>query len=126
MGDRRVVVTGVGLVSALGIGTQATWEAVCAGRSGITAITRFDASEFSTRIAGEVKGFAPLDFIQKKDIKKMDVFIQYAIAASEFALRDAGLKTELTTGKPFPPRRTGGRGAEGHGGTGHVGTGARI
>ena len=59
MEDRRVVVTGVGLVSALGIGTQATWEAVCAGRSGITAITRFDVSEFSTRIAGEVKGFRP-------------------------------------------------------------------
>ena len=98
MGDKRVVVTGVGLVSSLGIGTQATWEAVCAGRSGITAITRFDASKFSTRIAGEVKGFAPLEFIEKKDIKKMDVFIQYAIAASEFALCDAGLKTDQPLG----------------------------
>ena len=115
MGDRRVVVTGVGLVSALGIGTQATWEAVCAGRSGITGITRFDASEFSTRIAGEVKGFAPLDFIQKKDIKKMDVFIQYAIAASEFALRDAGLKTDRPLGS-----RTGVFIASGIGGFGTI------
>ena len=98
--DKRVVVTGVGLVSSLGIGTQATWEALCAGRSGISTITRFDASEFTTRIAGEVKGFAPLEFIDKKDIKKMDVFIQYAIAASEFALCDAGLKTN----QPLGPR----------------------
>ena len=96
--DRRVVVTGVGLVSSLGIGTQATWEALCAGRSGIRTITRFDASQFSTRIAGEVKGFSPLEFIDKKDIKKMDVFIQYAIAASEFALCDAGLKTNQPLG----------------------------
>ena len=96
--DRRVVVTGVGLVSSLGIGTQATWEALCAGRSGISTITRFDASQFSTKIAGEVKGFAPLEFIDKKDIKKMDVFIQYAIAASEFAVCDAGLKTNQPLG----------------------------
>ena len=96
--DKRVVVTGVGLVSSLGIGTQATWEALCAGRSGISTITRFDASKFTTQIAGEVKGFAPLEFIEKKDIKKMDVFIQYAIAASEFALCDAGLKTNKPLG----------------------------
>jgi 3-oxoacyl-[acyl-carrier-protein] synthase II len=89
--SRRVVVTGVGLVSPLGIGTQANWEALCAGRSGIGPITRFDASQFSSRIAGEVKDFDPLQFVEKKDVKKMDVFIQLAIAASQFAVDDAGL-----------------------------------
>ena len=98
MSDRRVVVTGVGLVSSVGIGTQPTWEALRAGRSGIGSITRFDASRFAVRIAGEVKGFDPLNFIDKKDIKKMDIFIQYAIAASEFALCDAGLKTDQALG----------------------------
>jgi 3-oxoacyl-[acyl-carrier-protein] synthase II len=90
MANRRVVVTGIGLVSSLGIGTAANWRALTAGQSGIATITKFDAQAFSTRIAGEVKGFDPLDFIEKKDVKKMDVFIQYAIAASQFALDDAG------------------------------------
>ena len=90
--SRRVVVTGVGLVSPLGIGTEANWEALCAGQSGIGPITRFDASQFSARIAGEVKHFDPLQFVDKKDVKKMDVFIQYAIAASQFAVDDANLK----------------------------------
>jgi 3-oxoacyl-[acyl-carrier-protein] synthase II len=79
-------------VSSLGIGTEENWKALCAGRSGIGSITRFDASQFSTRIAGEVKNFDPLQFIAKKDVKKMDVFIQYAIAAAEFAVLDAGLE----------------------------------
>jgi len=89
--SRRVVVTGVGLVSSLGIGTAPTWEALCAGQSGIRAITRFDTEGFPSRIAGEVRGFDPLDFVPKKDVKKMDIFIQYAIAAAEFARADAGL-----------------------------------
>ena len=89
---RRVVVTGVGLVSPLAIGTQANWEALCAGRSGIGPITRFDASLYSARIAGEVKGFDPLQFVDKKDVKKMDVFIQFALAAAQFAVDDARLK----------------------------------
>ncbi|MEE3137935.1 MAG: beta-ketoacyl-ACP synthase II [Acidobacteriota bacterium] len=89
---RRVVVTGVGLVSSLGVGTEENRKALCAGCSGIGSITRFDASQFSTRIAGEVKNFDPLQFIAKKDVKKMDVFIQYAIAAAEFAVHDAGLE----------------------------------
>jgi 3-oxoacyl-[acyl-carrier-protein] synthase II len=84
-------VTGVGLVSPLGIGTQPNWEALSAGRNGIGPITRFDASEYSARIAGEVKQFDPLQFIEKKDVKKMDVFIQLAIAAAQFAVDDAGL-----------------------------------
>jgi 3-oxoacyl-[acyl-carrier-protein] synthase II len=90
--SRRVVVTGVGLVSSLGIGTEANWEALCAGQSGIGRITRFDVSQFACQIAGEVKGFDPLHFVEKKDVKKMDVFIQYALAASDFAMRDAGLR----------------------------------
>jgi 3-oxoacyl-[acyl-carrier-protein] synthase II len=85
------VVTGVGLVSPLGIGTEANWDALCAGCSGIGPITKFDASQFSARIAGEVRGFDPLRFLEKKDVKKMDVFIQYAIAASQFAMDDAAL-----------------------------------
>jgi 3-oxoacyl-[acyl-carrier-protein] synthase II len=89
--SRRVVVTGVGLVSPVGVGTRANWDALCAGRSGIGPITRFDAAQHACRIAGEVKGFDPLQFLEKKDVKKMDVFIQFAIAASQFAMDDAGL-----------------------------------
>ena len=85
------MVTGVGLVSPLGIGTQANWDALLAGQSGIGPITRFDASQYSARIAGEVKGFDPLQFVDKKDVKKMDVFIQFALAASQFAVDDARL-----------------------------------
>ncbi len=92
MSHRRVVVTGIGLVSSLGIGTDANWTALLAGQSGIGTITKFDATAFATRIAGEVKGFDPLRFIDKKDVKKMDVFIQYAIAAADFAMTDAQLK----------------------------------
>jgi len=90
-GGRRVVVTGVGLVSPLGIGTQANWDALLAGQSGIGPITRFDATQYSARIAGEVKGFDPLRFVDRKDVKKMDVFIQFALAASQFAVDDARL-----------------------------------
>jgi 3-oxoacyl-[acyl-carrier-protein] synthase II len=99
---RRVVVTGIGLVSSLGIGTDANWQAIRAGQSGIGSITKFDASQFATRIAGEVKNFDPLAFIEKKDVKKMDIFIQYAIAASQFAMDDS--KLEVT---PEMARRTG-------------------
>jgi len=88
---RRVVVTGVGLVSSLGIGTDATWQALLAGQSGIGPITHFDASAFAARIAGEVKGFDPLQFLEKKEVKKMDTFIQFALAASTFAMQDAQL-----------------------------------
>jgi 3-oxoacyl-[acyl-carrier-protein] synthase II len=91
MTTRRVVVTGIGLVSSLGIGTEPNWDALCRGLSGIGPITKFDTKDFSVRIAGEVKGFDPLRFIEKKDVKKMDVFIQYAIAASQFAVEDAKL-----------------------------------
>ena len=88
---RRVVITGVGLISSVGIGTGANWEALCAGRSGIGPITHFDATQHPVRIAGEVKGFDPLQFMEKKDVKKADVFIQFALAASQFAVDDARL-----------------------------------
>ena len=90
--SRRVVVTGIGLVSSLGIGTEANWNALRAGTSGIDRITKFDATGFASQIAGEVKGFDPLRFVEKKDVKKMDVFIQYAIAASQFAMDDSKFK----------------------------------
>ena len=89
--NRRVVVTGIGLVSALGVGTEATWEGLLAGRSGVGPITKFDAAAFAARIAAEVKGFDPLQYVDKKDVKKMDPFIHYAIAASQAAVSDAGL-----------------------------------
>jgi 3-oxoacyl-[acyl-carrier-protein] synthase II len=93
---RRVVITGIGLVSSLGIGTQATWDGLLAGTSGVGRVTRFDVSGFAAQIAAEVRGFDPLEYVDKKDVKKMDVFIQYAIAASQFAVEDSGL--EITPG----------------------------
>ena len=89
---RRVAVTGVGLVSPLGVGTRATWDALLAGRSGIGPITRFDTAEFETRFAGEVKGFQAEQWMEKKEVKKMDLFIHYALAASQMALDDAGFE----------------------------------
>ncbi|MCZ6780736.1 MAG: beta-ketoacyl-ACP synthase II [Nitrospirae bacterium] len=89
---RRVVVTGQGLVTPLGVGVEQTWKALCNGRSGIGRITRFDPAGYPSQIAGEVKGFDPAQFIEKKDIKKMDTFIQYAVGASRMAADDAGLK----------------------------------
>ncbi len=97
MQKRRVVVTGVGLVTALGTGTEETWKGLCEGRSGVTKITRFDTTHFSTQIAGEVKEFDPLRWFEKKDVKKMDSFIHYAVAAADSAMKQAGLTigTEL-------------------------------
>jgi 3-oxoacyl-[acyl-carrier-protein] synthase II len=89
---RRVVVTGVGMVSALGIGTEENWQAIKAGRNGISLIEQFDATAFNSRIAGEVKNYDPLRFIERKEIKKMARFIQFAIGATEFALEMSGFQ----------------------------------
>lgn len=89
---RRVVVTGVGVVSPLGTGNQKNWDALINGRSGIGTIARFDASVLPVRIAGEVDDFEAEQFIDKKEIKKMDLFIQYALAAAQFAMEDSGLR----------------------------------
>ncbi|MDJ0781317.1 MAG: beta-ketoacyl-ACP synthase II [Desulfosarcinaceae bacterium] len=88
--DRRVVVTGVGLVTPIGIGVADTWSGICAGKSGIGEITRFDCSQHVTKIAGEVKGFKAIDFMPKKDAKRTEEFIAYAVAASRMALEDSG------------------------------------
>ena len=100
--ERRVVVTGVGLVTALGIGTEETWTGLCEGRSGVGEITRFDTTQFSTKIAAQVPDFDPLRWIEKRDVKKMDTFIHYAIAAAALATEHAGL--EIT---PEVSERTG-------------------
>ena len=91
---RRVVVTGVGLVSPIGVGTRETWSALLSGASGIGPITRFDTARFESRIAGEVKGFDPERWVEKKEVKKMDLFIHYALAASDMALQDSGLEID--------------------------------
>ncbi len=88
---RRVVVTGVGAVSPIGIGNAANWDALVNGRSGIGLITRFDASDMPVKVAGEIKGFNPEEYIDKKEIKKMDLFIQYALGAAHYAMQDSGL-----------------------------------
>jgi 3-oxoacyl-[acyl-carrier-protein] synthase II len=89
--DKRVVVTGMGMVSPLGVGVQKNWEAICQGKSGIGPVTRFDTTDFSSKIAGEVQGFNPEDFIDKKETKKMDIFIHYALASGMMAIKDSGL-----------------------------------
>jgi len=89
---RRVVVTGVGLVSALGVGTEETWQNLLAGKSGAAPITHFDTTGFPVTFAAEVKGFDPLRFVEKRDVKKMGLFIQFAMAAAEFAMEQSGLK----------------------------------
>ena len=88
---RRVVITGAGAVTPLGVGVEESWRALCQGKSGIGAITRFDASDFRTRIAGEVNGFNPLDFMDRKLARRGDRFIYFALAATRMALEDSGL-----------------------------------
>ena len=96
---RRVVITGVGLVTAVGVGTRETWSCLVKGKSGVGPITRFDTSDFPARIAAEVKSFDPAVFVEKKDVKKMDTFIHYAMAAAEFAMKDSELKIEGSEGE---------------------------
>ena len=96
--SRRVVITGLGLVSPLGLGVNRNWKALLEGENGIGPITKFDASAFSSQIAGEVKDFDPLDFMDKKEVRKMDPFIQYAIAAAAQAVEDSGIQSEILEG----------------------------
>ena len=89
---RRVVVTGVGMVSPLGIGTEATWNGLVAGRSGVSTITRFDTTDYPVHIGAEVEGFNPEDWIEPKEVKKFDLFVHYALAASQMALANSGFE----------------------------------
>src|SRR2546423_8304183 len=98
--ERRVVVTGIGLVTPLGIGNEPTWQGVLAGKSGIGPITRFDAKDLPSRIAGEVKGFDPAQFMDKKEARRNDLFIQFGLAATQIAVKDAGLPTDKPLGEP--------------------------
>ncbi len=95
---RRVVITGIGLVTPLGIGVNETWEGLCSGKSGIGEITRFDTTNFKTKIAGEVKDFNPEDFLPTKEAKRTELFIAYAIAATRMAVEDSGLKIDSSNG----------------------------
>ncbi|MBW1822029.1 MAG: beta-ketoacyl-ACP synthase II, partial [Deltaproteobacteria bacterium] len=95
---RRVVITGVGLITPLGIGVNETWEGLCSGKSGIGEITRFDTTNFKTKIAGEVNNFNPEDFLPTKEAKRTELFIAYAIAATRMAVEDSGLKIDSSNG----------------------------
>jgi 3-oxoacyl-[acyl-carrier-protein] synthase II len=99
MTKRRVVVTGLGMISPLGVGNDATWQALVEGRSGIHRITKFDPAAFPCQIAGEVNGFNPEDWIEKKEVKKSDTFIHYAIAAAQMAVDDAALEYQKCDGE---------------------------
>jgi 3-oxoacyl-[acyl-carrier-protein] synthase II len=96
--NRRVVVTGTGLITALGTGTEKNWQAMLAGKSGIAPITRFDVAKLDTRFAGEVKDFVPEQYIDKREVRRMDLFAQYAVAAAEMAVKESGLP--IGTDKP--------------------------
>src|SRR5512132_2518973 len=91
MRSRRVVVTGLGLVSPVGVGVEESWASLVAGRSGIGPITLFDASTFPTRIAGEVKGFEAEKYMDRKEVRRNDRFIHFAMAAADMAIKDSGL-----------------------------------
>ncbi len=113
--ERRVVLTGIGLVSPLGVGTDKNWQALLRGESGIGPLTRFDTSRHATRFGGEVHGFDPLQFMDRKEARKMDLFIQFAMAAAHFAVEDSGLSPEALAGE-----RTGTYVGSGIGGLGSI------
>ena len=91
---RRVVVTGLGMVTPLGTGIEKNWEMVCAGKSGIGPITKFDASQFPAQIAGEVLDFSSEDFMDKQQLRRFDIFVHYAVASARMAMEDSGLKID--------------------------------
>jgi 3-oxoacyl-[acyl-carrier-protein] synthase II len=98
---RRVVITGMGMISPLGVGNEPTWQGLIEGRSGIGCITKFDAKDYSARIAGEVRGFNAEDWMEKKEVKKSDTFIHYAVAAAQMAIDDAKLDSKTVDSDRF-------------------------
>ena len=101
MDKRRIVVTGLGMISPLGVGNEPTWQGLVEGRSGVGPITKFDAAQFTTRIAGEVHGFRPEDWMDRKEVKKSDTFIHYALAAAQIAIGDAKFDPKTIDGDRF-------------------------
>ena len=97
--NRRVVVTGIGLVSPVGVGTEKTWTSLLEGKSGIGHVSRFDTAGFTTTIAGEIKDFDPLQFIDRKEVRKMNLFIQYAVAAAQLAVDFSGIDPGALAGE---------------------------
>ncbi len=107
MSNRRVVITGTGLITPLGTGTEKNWRALLAGKSGIGPITRFNAESLDARIAGEVKDFSPEEFFERKEARRMDLFTQYAIAAAEMAVRESGLPIGPDKPHGYAPEKVG-------------------
>ncbi len=107
MAERRVVITGTGLISPLGTGTEKNWEAMLAGKSGIGPITRFNAEQLDARIAGEVKDFAAEQFMERKEARRMDVFTQYAVAAAHLAVLESGLPIGTEKANGYTPEKVG-------------------
>jgi 3-oxoacyl-[acyl-carrier-protein] synthase II len=105
--DRRVVITGTGLITAVGIGTENNWRAMLAGRSGIGPITRFPVDTLATRIAGEVKDFVSENYMERKEARRMDLFTQYAVAAAEMAMRESGLPIGADKPNGYAPEKVG-------------------
>ncbi|MBZ4420042.1 beta-ketoacyl-ACP synthase II [Myxococcus sp. RHSTA-1-4] len=107
MSNRRVVVTGTGLISALGTGTEKNWQAMLAGKSGIALVSRFDPGKIDARIAGEVKDFVPEQFIDKREVRRMDLYAQYALAAAEMAVKESGLPIGPEVPHGYAPEKVG-------------------
>ncbi|AFE08701.1 beta-ketoacyl-[acyl-carrier-protein] synthase II [Corallococcus sp. CA054B] len=107
MSNRRVVITGTGIISALGTGTEKNWQAMLAGQSGISTITRFDLGKLDARIAGEVKDFQPEQFIDRREVRRMDLFAQYAMAAADMAVKESGLPIGPDAPHGYIPERVG-------------------
>ncbi|NTX41208.1 beta-ketoacyl-ACP synthase II [Myxococcus sp. CA051A] len=107
MSHRRVVITGTGLISALGTGTEKNWQALLAGTSGISLVTRFDPKKIDTRIAGEVKDFEPEKFIDRREVRRMDLYAQYAMAAAAMAVEESGLPVGPDVPHGYTPERVG-------------------
>src|SRR5262245_52993955 len=107
MSNRRVVVTGSGLITALGTGVEKSWKALLAGTSGAAAITRFDPNKIDTTFACEVKDFVAEEYVDKKEARRMDLFTQFAVAASEMAVRESGLPVGTDKPHGYDPERVG-------------------